>query len=255
MAAAQRTFDEILFDSGQEVATPVYIFEMTAGPSGLPGVGYVNKDFGFEQQHNEQRNELTRSASMLTGRSPTASASDSMRTIRNAESLPNDDITGGSQTAFSLAGVPLCAGTGDALTNIAGSAGNCAGFTAQQYDFSGDLPVATRLIYANQAAAEARLNGNPNYIFDGNHLGSQVMRINFQQVRHEIKQYRLDGKFELNDNNRFSFGVETARHGLAPAFVQQPDDHGQLGRGGCGHGERRQPGFHPDAVQPRGHVR
>ncbi len=202
------TFDEIRFDSGQEVATPLYIFEMTAGPAGLPGVGYVNKDFGFEQQHNEQRNELDSIGFNVDWQITDRFSIGLDAHNSESKSLPNDDITGGSQTAFSLAGVPLCAGTGAALTNIPGSAGNCAGFTAQQYDFSGDLPVATRLIYANQAAAEARQNGNPNYIFDGNHLGSQVMRINYQQVENKIEQYRLDGKFELNDNNRFSFGVE-----------------------------------------------
>jgi TonB-dependent receptor len=85
----------------------------------------------------------------------------------------------------------------------------CAGFVVQSYDFTRDLPVATRLFYQSQSHAEGRLNGNANYIFDGSHIGSQVMRVNYQQADSEISQYRLDGKFELNDNNRFAFGVET----------------------------------------------
>ena len=72
-----------------------------------------------------------------------------------------------------------------------------------------ESPLANRLFFANQAAAQNRENGNANYIFDGQHIGSQVMRVNYQEQDSQIKQYRLDGKFELNENNRFAFGVET----------------------------------------------
>jgi TonB-dependent receptor len=198
------TFDEVEFDTGHAVATPVYIFEMTAGAVGAPGSGYSNKDFGFEQQHNEQKNELD-----SVGFNATWKISDRFSLALDAhnskaKSLPNDGVTGGSQTAFSLAGVPNCTGQGPTV----GGAG-CAGFVVQQYDFTHDLPIATRLFYANQAAAEARQNGNAGYVFDENHIGSQVMRINYQEQDSEIKQYRLDGSFALNENNRFSFGVET----------------------------------------------
>ncbi len=202
------TFDEVIFDTGQEVATPLYIFEMTAGATGIAGSGYSNKDFGFEQQHNEQKNNLD-SLGFNVDWQVTDRFGLGLDVHRSeASSLPNDGITGGSQTAFSFAGVPMCAGTGATITPIPGSTAACAGFVVQQYDFSNDLPVATRLFYANQAAAEARLNGNSRYVFDSAHLGSQVMRVNYQQADSEIKQYRLDGKFEINDNNRFAFGVE-----------------------------------------------
>src|SRR5882672_6366936 len=53
------TFDEVHFDTGHSVATPVYIFEETSGAVGAPPTtGYGNKDFGYEQQRNEQKNEL-----------------------------------------------------------------------------------------------------------------------------------------------------------------------------------------------------
>jgi len=202
------TFDEVRFDTGHVVATPVYIFEMTAGATGVAGSGYSNKDFGFEQQHNEQRNELDSIGFNVDWQITDRFSLGLDAHNSEAHSLPDDGVTGGSQTAFSLAGVPMCAGNGTTVGNIPGATATCAGFVTQEYNFSGDLPVATRLFFADQAAAEARLNGNSRYIFDGNHIGSQVMRINYQQVDSEIKQYRLDGKFELNDNNRFSFGVE-----------------------------------------------
>jgi TonB-dependent receptor len=212
------TFDEVHFDTGNEVATPVYIFEMTGGTL-VPGSGYSNKDFGFEQQHNEQKNELD-SLGFNMDWQVTDRFSLSLDGHKSeAKSLPNDPVTGGSQTAFSFAGVPMCAGNGAGVGQIPtppapGSNPNlpnpppCAGFVVQEYDFSRDLPVATRLFYQNQAAAFARQNGNANYIFNGQHIGSQVMRVNYQQADSEIKQYRLDGKFDLNDNNRFAFGVE-----------------------------------------------
>ena len=202
------TFDEVHFDTGEEVATANYIFEMTAGATGIAGSGYSNKDFGFEQQHNEQKNELDSLGInvdwKITDRFSVAFDAHSSE----AKSLPNDGITGGSQTAFSFAGVPMCSGSGPSVGNIVGATAPCAGFVVQEYDFSGDLPIANRLFFANQAAAQARENGNSRYIFDGNHIGSQVMRVNYQQSDSQIKQYRLDGKFELNENNRFAFGVE-----------------------------------------------
>lgn len=202
------TFDEVRFDTGHEVATPIYIFEMTAGATGVPGSGYSNKDFGFEQQHNEQLNELNSLGFNLDWKVNDRLSLSFDGHNSKANSSPNDGITGGSQTAFSLAGVGMCAGSGATVGNIPGSTTTCAGFNAQEYDFSRDLPVATRWFFPDQAAAQARLNGVNNYVFDGNHIGSQVMRINYQQSDSQIKQYRLDGKFEINENNRLAFGVE-----------------------------------------------
>jgi TonB-dependent receptor len=202
------TFDYVDFDTGHTVATPVHIYEMTAGATGVAGSGYSNKDFGFEQQHNEQLNEMESIGFNADWQITDRFSLGLDAHTSEAHSTPNDGITGGSQTAFSFAGVPMCAGNGTTVGNIPGATAPCAGFVVQEYDFNKDLPVATRTFFANQAAAQARSNGNSNYIFDGNHIGSQVMRINYQQGDSEIKQYRLDGKFELNDNNRFTFGIE-----------------------------------------------
>jgi len=211
------TFDEVRFDTGNAVATPLYIFEMTGGASGFPASGYSNKDFGFEQQHNEQKNELDSLGFNVDWQVTDRFSVSFDGHNSEAKSLPNDGVTGGSQTAFSFAGVPMCAGTGagpGGVTNITPTAARpnpppCAGFVVQQYDFGNDLPIATRIFYPNMVDADNRVNSNTRYIFDGNYIGSQVMRVNYQQADSEIKQYRLDGKFDLNDNNRFAFGVET----------------------------------------------
>jgi TonB-dependent receptor len=207
------TFDEVRFDTGHEVATPLYIFEMTAGASGVAGSGYSNKDFGFEQQHNEQRNELDSLGFNVDWQVTDRFSVSFDGHNSEAKSMPNDGITGGSQTAFSFAAVPMCSGNGPTVGNVTPTAAvpnpsPCVGFVVQEYDFGNDLPIAVRRFYSDMVAADSRVGANDRYIFDGNYIGSQVMRVNYQQADSEIKQYRLDGKFDLNDNNRFAFGVE-----------------------------------------------
>ena len=180
-------FDVVDFDTGHSVATPIHIFEMTAS-------SYANKDFGFEQQLSQQRNELD-----SIGFNVDWKVTDSFSLALDyhdskAKSLP-DDPTGGSQTAVSFAGVPC-------PLNV------CMGFVAQEYDFSGALPIATRWLFPSEADAAARTRGDANFGFDANHLGSQIMRINYQRQVSEIKQGRLDGALEF-DNGRFQFGVDT----------------------------------------------
>ena len=201
-AQQSSTFDEVIFDQGQAVATPIYIFEMTAD-------NYSNKDFGYEQQRNEQKNDLNSFGFNMDWDITDRFALSLDAHQSEAKSNPNDPVTGGSQTAFSFAGVPLCAGTGAGIGNIPGAAGPCAGFVAQEYSFAGDLPVATRWIFPNRAAADTRTGGDNQYAFGTNYLGSQILRINVQEQESEVSQYRLDGKFDLNDNNRFNFGIET----------------------------------------------
>ena len=211
------TFDEVHFDTGSDVATTQYIFELTAN-------GYANKDFGYEQQRNEQKNELD-SIGFNADWEVTENFGLSLDYHNSqAKSLPNDPVTGGSATAFSFAGVPLCAGLGASVgiidnedtdndglpgpgNGVPDVAQGCAGFVAQEYDFSGDLPVSTRWIFPDQAAAVARTGGDSAYAFGANELGSQVMRIGVQQQESEINEIRLDSHLDL-DFGRFQFGVD-----------------------------------------------
>ena len=194
------TFDEVHFDTGRDVATTQYIFEETAN-------GYSNKDFGYEQQRNMQKNELDSYGINAKWEITDNFGLSFDYANSKAKSLPNDPVTGGSATAFSFAGVPLCNGTGANLTDIPNVAAPCAGFVAQEYDFSGELPVSSRWIFPNQAAADARSGGDVAYGFDANHLGSQVMRINVQQQESKIDEARIDGHLDY-DFGRFQFGVD-----------------------------------------------
>ncbi len=177
-------FTHVIFDTNEEVATPIYLEEMTGG----------QKDFGFEQQRNEQENTLD-----SIGFNAAWQVTDDFHLAfdfhdSTAESNPNDPITGGSQTAFSLAGIncPLEA---------------CEGFWTQQFYFSTGVPIAGRTYYPSEADAIAGTNGDPDYVFPGGQLGSQVMRIAYQQQKTDLQQARLDGSLEF-DNGRFQFGIE-----------------------------------------------
>ena len=235
------TFDEVHFDTGRDVATTQYIFEMTAN-------GYSNKDFGYEQQRNEQKNELD-SVGFNANWEVTDTFGVSLDYHNSqANSLPNDPVTGGSATAFSFAGVPLCQGTGADLgfidaedTDNDGNPGpgdgvmdvaqGCAGFVAQEYDFSSDLPVSTRWIFPNQAAADGRTGGNNAYAFGANELGSQIMRIGVQQQESEVNEIRLDGHLDF-EFGRFQFGVD-----MREMETHQRSSNNQMNMGNWGAGD------------------
>ncbi len=188
------------FDT-EEVATPVLLREYTG----------ASKDFGYEQQHREQKNELN-----AIGFNADWSVTDTFSLAfdihdSKAESLPNDPITGGGETTFSLAGkVPTqCLesygpnpGGGDAACR------NASNFWTQEFRFNNALPVAGRTLFPDQMSAYAGAGGNSNYSFDASSLGSQIMRVNYQDQQTDLTQARLDGALEF-DEGRFQFGVET----------------------------------------------
>jgi len=182
-------FTNIEFDTGSTVATPVMLSENTG----------ASKDFGYEQQHREQQNDL-KSVGFnanweLTDRFSLAfDVHDSQAT-----SMPDDPITGGGETTFSLAGKVPSTGNCSAV---------CSNFWTQTFQFNGGLPVAARTLYPTNTDALAGRNGNNNFTFDANSIGSQVLRINYQDQDTEIRQARLDGALKF-DNGRFQFGVET----------------------------------------------
>jgi TonB-dependent receptor len=197
-------FDHIIFDTGQEVATPVLLHEFTGS----------GKDFGYEQQHREQKNDLRD-----VGLNAAWKVSDQFTLNADfhsarARSLPDDPITGGSETAFSLAGkVPsaclqtvLNTNTPDPTDTICVNSTN---FWTQQFTFNNGLPIAGRTLFPDQIAAYANTGGNPDYTFDQTSLGSQVLRINYQDQVSDLKQSRIDGKFDFEGGSSFNFGVET----------------------------------------------
>jgi TonB-dependent receptor len=187
-------FDRLEFDTGQEVATPVLLHEFTG----------ASKDFGYEQQHREHRNDLN-----SIGFNANWDVAENFNLgfdfhNSRAGSHPDDRVTGGSQTSFSLAGkVPS---TGNCAR---GDPTGCTNFWTQTFTFNDGLPVAARTLFPTSMAAYAGTGGNSDYSFGPTSLGSQILRINFQEMNTDIKQSRIDGKFKFENGSTFGFGVET----------------------------------------------
>ena len=197
-------FDVLEFDTGNEVATPVRLHEYT-------GAG---KDFGYEQQHREQRNAL-----MSVGFNADWDVTEQFNLgfdfhKSRARSLPDDGVTGGSETAFSLAGkVPSTCLEFYPANPMDPTASppcrNTTSFWTQEFQFNGGLPVASRTLFPTRLQALAGTGGNSDYTFDQSSLGSQILRIAYQEQRTNVNQARIDGEFKFEGGSTFGFGVET----------------------------------------------
>lgn len=197
-------FDHVEFDTNEAVATPVLLHEFTG----------ASKDFGYEQQHREQKNDLR-----SLGFNIDWDVSEDFNLgfdfhDSKATSMPDDPVTGGGQTAFSVAGkVPsTClefypANPEDPEATI--PCRNATNFWTQTFNFNDGLPVAARTLFPSQLEAYAGANGDPDFSFNAGNIGSQVLRIAYNDQTTDIKQARLDGEFKFGAANTFGFGVET----------------------------------------------
>ncbi|WP_045738357.1 TonB-dependent receptor [Xanthomonas sp. MUS 060] len=183
------SFTDLTFDTGQAVATPVYLRDVPDGA----------KDFGMEQERSMQKYKLG-----SLGFNADWQAADRLRLTFDAhdsksQSLPNDPLTGGSATYFSFAG-----------TNNCSNGPQCGGQWAQELRFNNGLPIGTRTWYPSAADSLAGTNGVVNQPFTPAELGSQVLRIYYQSQVTEVKEGRVDGQWDF-DNGRFQFGVDDAK--------------------------------------------
>jgi len=181
---------DIEFDTSGAVAVPVYIREVTGG-----------KDFGYEQQRNEQKYKLD-----SIGFNANWQVTDRFNLNFDAhrsetKSLPNDPITGASATFFSMAGTNACA---------AGAGPYCGGNWAQEYWFNNSMPIMARTWYPTLGDADAGSNGTVNPDFPAQQVGSQIQRIWYSRQDSEVKQASIDGTLDF-DNGRFQFGVDSAK--------------------------------------------
>jgi TonB-dependent receptor len=154
-----RRASAVEFDTGQTVATPVFISENT-------GLG---KDHGFEQQYRDQTNTLDsvgfNAAWKVTDRfSLVLDAHDS-----KMKSLPTG-ATGGTELTVSIAGPVVL---------------------EQTFHYTDGLPTA------NYVLDDTR--GNANGVFDEPDLGTQPMRVEYTDQVTEIKQGRLDGALDFDN--------------------------------------------------------
>ena len=199
-------FDHIVFDTNEAVATPVLLHEFTGAA----------KDFGYEQQHREQKNDLS-----SVGFNVDWEASDRLQRSASTSTTPRRAacrtirITGGGETAFSLAGkVPSTClesyGPNPADPAASIPCRNASNFWTQTFQFNNGLPVASRTLFPDAVRRVCRTPAaTTNYAFRRASLGSQVLRIAYNDQTTDIKQARLDGKFEISDDDTLGFGFET----------------------------------------------
>ena len=186
-------FNYAEFDTGRAVATPLVLQEDEG----------TAKDFGFEQQHREQKNEL-KSIGFNAEWQVTDNFSLALDVHDSeAESMPDDPLTGGGETLFSFAArVPsVCAAAPN--DNL------CTNRFVQTFRFNDGLPLAQRTRYAQATTAVPATGGDPNYAFQLSDLGSQYLRINYQEQTSDITQARIDGNLSFENDSRVRFGVET----------------------------------------------
>jgi TonB-dependent receptor len=183
----QRRASAVIFDTGQSVATPLVISENV--PQG--------KDTSYSQELADQTNTLKSIGLNVKWR-----ATESLTLALDVhdskmESLPSG-YGGGGGLSFGMAG---------AVTDT------------QTFDFSGAFPVFSFTVDDSEIIGDHDNDpltpdqvikdlGNDNGVLDVPDVGSQVMRIFYQDQITDITQARFDGTLEFEDG-RLQFGVET----------------------------------------------
>lgn len=210
------SFTDLTFDTGQAVATPVYLRDVIVG----------GKDFGYEQQRNMQKYQFD-----SLGFNAKWDVRDNFSLEFDAhhstsDSLPNDPASGGSATYFSPAGTNCYNGT-------------CPGAWGQEFYFNNSLPIAARTYYQSGADALADVNGVRNADFTTDQVGSQVVRIWYTKQESEISQGRINGTLEFDDG-RFRFGVDTRK---VTMNRQDSNSYAELGHWGVDNA-----GFEPGMI-------
>ena len=195
----QNNLTHLTFDDSDVVRTPTYIRDLAGG----------GKDFGFEQQRDQQKYTLD-----SLGFNAKWDVTDRFSLNFDAHktevsSRPDDPLTGGSSTAFSFGGFAPNPAVND---------------WTQEYFFNNGLPIAYRTLYPTRDDALAGTNGVINPDFTPEQFGSQIMRIWATRQDTETKEGRIDGAFEF-DNGRFLFGVNSTETKMRQRGV---DGHAHL---------------------------
>ncbi|HEY6527786.1 MAG TPA: TonB-dependent receptor [Cellvibrionaceae bacterium] len=160
----------VVFD-GSTIKTPLTVSEAYRDASGAK-----NKvDIGFEQQYRSQNNKLD-----SLGLNLEFKVNDSFKVLLDAhdstmESTPTGP-GGSGEVAFGM-GAPVV--------------------TDKTINFTRDIPTYTH---------ETTVPGNA--LTDA-HVGSSILRILGSGSKNDITQIKLDGVFELEDDARFEFGVDS----------------------------------------------
>lgn len=187
-----RPFDRVTFDGNPTVATAVFLGETLSG----------TKDEGFEQQYRANTDTIESYALNGTWQATEKLSFNFDGHISKANSKPGAS-NGASSTMVSI-GAPIIA--------------------AHTVDYTGDVPIQSTVI--NDAAPR----GNGNGRLDIGDLGSQVARTSSQTQSQEVKEFRADGRWDLDDGgSRFDFGVNYRDSDMRQTNVNTQQDLGSWG--------------------------
>ena len=206
-----RPFSRVEFDGNPDVATATSITDIISGA----------KDGGFEQQYRAIEENL-----LSLGLNAQFQAADDLRfTIdghhSEAKALPNNPL-GHSSTLVAIAEKGVA---GQTLSVV-------DGFPVQQITFN-DNPATGG-------------NGNANGVLDLADLGSQVGRSTTSRQTQKTDEVRLDGAWDLGDDDRVDFGGSWRQNDMHQTRI---DTYQTLGDWGVGHvGDVQQ--FAPGVMTP-----
>jgi len=187
-----RPFDRVTFDDNPVVATAVFLQETLSG----------TKDAGFEQQFRANTDSVESYA-------------------LNGAWQVNDRFSVTLDGHFSKANSKPGASNGTSSTLVSIGA---PVISAHSVDYTGAIPIQTPTI--NDAAPR----GNGNGRLDIGDLGSQVARTTSQRQSQQVKEFRADAAWELDDSgSRFDFGADYRGSKMRQANVNTQQDLGSWG--------------------------
>ncbi len=208
-------FSRIEFDTGRAVATPIMLQEDEG----------TAKDFGFEQQHREQNNELK-----SIGFNAEWQVSDHFIAGPRRARLEGGEL---AERSASRAAARRCSASRRACRAPATRATRTSAPIASSRRSSSTTACRSRSARcsANPTSACPGSGGDPNFAFTPDHLGSQYLRVNYQEQTSDITQARIDGNLEFDERTSpRPVRRRDARHGIAATRLQRTDDPGRLGR-------------------------
>jgi TonB-dependent receptor len=182
-----RTANAVTFDTGQEVATPSFISEDV----------YQSKDTSYGQELRDQTNKLK-----SAGFNAEFQATDKFKVSLDFHDSTMESLPTGWH------------GSGGVIFVVAGAVTD-----TQAFEFNNGLPKFQYTVDDSVIMGDADNNpatpdtvikslGNNNGVFDIPDLGSQPLRLFYQDQVTDITQARLDGALEFEDG-KIQFGIET----------------------------------------------
>lgn len=190
-----RPFNEVTFDDNQQVATAIFLDDIISNP----------KDGGFEQQYRATRDRLWDAG-------------------LNAKFTPNDRLT-----------ILVDGHYGEAKAEPNNPRGNTSTLFAMAYKGVADQTMTIVDGFPQQGVTFSdNPNGNANGVLDLPDLGTQVARSVTSRQSQSVGEARVDGIYEMGDDDRVSFGASYRETDMSQSRIDTYNALGDWGVGNIG---------------------